>query len=70
MGSDPVKCLLLGDNKFRNRGFLLLEGTFWGQKVPSKSWRGMWGQGSSVIEGLNMTALPSQGQDQTKGTKR
>jgi hypothetical protein len=35
-GSDPVKCLLLKDNKFRKRVFLLLEGTFGGQKQQFK----------------------------------
>ncbi len=38
-GSDPDKCLLLKDNQFKNRGFLLLEGTFWGQKVGFKECR-------------------------------
>ena len=38
MGSDPVKCLVLKENPFRKRVFFLLEGTFRGQKVPSKRW--------------------------------
>jgi hypothetical protein len=37
-GSDPHKCLLLRDNQFKNWGFFLLKDTFWGQKVPFKSW--------------------------------
>ena len=36
MGSDPVKCMLLKDNQLINRAFLLLEGTFWGQKQHFK----------------------------------
>jgi hypothetical protein len=41
LGSDRNKCLLLRKNQFKNRGFLLLEGAFWGQKVPSKGWGGI-----------------------------
>jgi hypothetical protein len=41
VGSDPVNYLLLGKNQFKNRGFWLLKGAFWGEKVPSKGWGGI-----------------------------
>ena len=40
-GSDPAKPLLLNSNQFKKGDFLLLEYTFWGQKVGFKG-SGCW----------------------------
>jgi len=37
-GSDPGNCLWLKDIRSKKLQFYPLEHTFWGQKVPFKSW--------------------------------